>query len=79
MSTTEYNPAEVENIIQESWKKNNSYKATPSKAKEKLNWSAKMKFSDLVSDMMREDLKLMKKEKYILEGGFNSLRSNDED
>ena len=36
MSTTEYNPAEVENIIQESWKKNNSYKATPSKAKEKF-------------------------------------------
>ncbi len=36
MSATEYNPAEVENIIQESWKKNNSYKATPSKAKEKF-------------------------------------------
>ena len=29
MSTTEYNPAEVENIIQESWKKNNSYKIFP--------------------------------------------------
>ena len=36
MSATEYNPAEVENIIQESWKKNNSYKATPSKTKEKF-------------------------------------------
>jgi len=36
MSGTEYNPAEVENIIQKSWKENNSYKATPSKTKEKF-------------------------------------------
>ncbi len=36
MSVTEYNPAEVEKIIQKSWKENNSYKATPSKTKEKF-------------------------------------------
>ncbi len=36
MSGTEYNPAEVEKIIQKSWKENNSYKATPSKTKEKF-------------------------------------------
>jgi len=36
MSVTEYNPSEVEKIIQKSWKENNSYKATPSKTKEKF-------------------------------------------
>ena len=36
MSFTEYNPAEIENTIQESWKENNSYKATPSKTKNKF-------------------------------------------
>ena len=36
MSAKEYNPAEVETIIQKSWKENNSYKAAPSKTKEKF-------------------------------------------
>ena len=36
MSDKEYNPAEVENLIQESWVQNNSYKASPSKTKEKF-------------------------------------------
>ena len=36
MSATEYNPAEIENTIQESWKENNSYQATPSKTKNKF-------------------------------------------
>ena len=36
MSGKEYNPAEVENLIQESWAQNNSYKASPSKTKEKF-------------------------------------------
>ncbi|MDC0442928.1 leucine--tRNA ligase [Gammaproteobacteria bacterium] len=36
MSAKEYNPAEVENLIQESWKQNNSYKASPSETKEKF-------------------------------------------
>jgi len=36
MSAKEYNPAEIENLIQESWKQNNSYKASPSETKEKF-------------------------------------------
>jgi leucyl-tRNA synthetase len=36
MSVKEYNPAEIENLIQESWKQNNSYKASPSETKEKF-------------------------------------------
>ena len=36
MSTKEYNPTEVENLIQKSRKQNNSYKASPSETKEKF-------------------------------------------
>ena len=36
MSSKEYNPTEVENLIQKSWKQNNSYKASPSETKEKF-------------------------------------------
>jgi len=36
MNFKEYNPAKIENLIQESWKENDSYKATPSKTKEKF-------------------------------------------
>ena len=36
MSVKEYNPDEVESLIQESWKQNNSYKASPSQTKEKF-------------------------------------------
>ena len=36
MSVKEYNPAEVESLIQQSWKQNNSYKASPSQTKEKF-------------------------------------------
>ena len=36
MSLKEYNPEKIENLIQESWKQNNSYKADVSKTKEKF-------------------------------------------
>jgi hypothetical protein len=36
MNGKEYNPAEIEGFIQKSWKKNNSYKASPSPTKEKV-------------------------------------------
>ena len=36
MSLQEYKPNELEQLVQESWKKNDSYKAVPSDAKEKF-------------------------------------------
>ena len=36
MSLKEYDPKKIENLIQESWKLNNSYKAKVSKTKEKF-------------------------------------------
>ena len=45
----------------------------PSKAEEKLGWKAKHTLADLVADMMKSDLELMKKDQHILEGGYNIL------
>ncbi|NUM30901.1 MAG: GDP-mannose 4,6-dehydratase [Bacteroidetes bacterium] len=42
----------------------------PSKAKNKLGWEPKYDLKSLVNDMMKSDLKFMKKEKYLLDGGF---------
>ena len=36
MSLKEYNPKKIENLIQESWKLNDSYKAKVSKTKDKF-------------------------------------------
>jgi GDPmannose 4,6-dehydratase len=45
----------------------------PSKAKEKLKWVPEYDLAGLVKDMMRSDLRLMKKDQYLKEGGFNIM------
>ena len=45
----------------------------PTKAKEKLGWVPEISLEQLVDDMMKSDLKLMKKEKYLNNGGFSTL------
>ncbi|UZO81465.1 GDP-mannose 4,6-dehydratase [Aquimarina sp. ERC-38] len=45
----------------------------PSKAEKKLGWKATHSLSDLVADMMKSDLELMKKDQHILEGGYKIL------
>ena len=45
-----FRPTEVETLL-----------GDPSKAKKKLNWSAKTSFEELVKEMIDEDLKLAKK------------------
>ena len=42
----------------------------PTKAKTQLGWEPKYDLNSLVNDMMKGDLKLMKKEKYLQDGGF---------
>ena len=44
-----------------------------SKAKEKLGWEPKYALQDLVKDMMQSDLKLMQKDQYLHEGGYDIL------
>jgi len=44
----------------------------PTKAQEKLGWKPKYDLPALVEDMMSSDIKLMKKQDYLKEGGFET-------
>lgn len=54
-----FRPTEVELLI-----------GDPTKANEKLGWIPEHDLASLVKDMMQSDLKLMKKEQYLKEGGY---------
>ena len=43
------------------------------KAKEKLGWEPKITLEALVKDMMDSDLKLMQKDRYLKDGGYETL------
>jgi GDPmannose 4,6-dehydratase len=45
----------------------------PTKAKEKLGWVPEITLEELVEDMMQSDLKLFEKDKYLKEGGHETL------
>lgn len=45
----------------------------PTKAKLKLGWEPQIKLEELVADMMQSDLNLIQKEKYLGNGGFQTL------
>ena len=45
----------------------------PTKAKKKLGWEPQIQLADLVVDMMSSDLKLMQKDKYLEDGGYQTL------
>lgn len=57
-----FRPTEVELLIGDA-----------SKAKQKLEWEPKFTLKDLISEMIRSDLKLMKKDRYLKQGGFEVL------
>ena len=44
----------------------------PTKAKEKLGWIAEHDLESLVKDMMQSDLKLMQKQQYLKDGGYQT-------
>jgi len=54
-----FRPTEVELLIGDA-----------TKAKEKLGWVPQIKLPELVKDMMQSDLKLMKKDAYLKDGGY---------
>ena len=58
-----FRPTEVELLI-----------GDPTKAQEKLGWKPKYDLDALVDDMIQSDLKLMKKDRYLQEGGFEIKR-----
>ena len=57
-----FRPTEVELLIGDA-----------SKAKEKLGWEPEYELNDLIKDMMQSDLKLMQKDQYLKDGGFDVL------
>jgi len=59
-----FRPTEVELLIGDA-----------TKSRTKLNWIPEYDLKALVEDMMRSDVKLMKKETYLKEGGFRILNN----
>ena len=45
----------------------------PSKAREKLGWSPRVTFPELVAEMMREDLRIAQRDALIKKAGFKAF------
>ena len=61
-----FRPAEVETLLGDA-----------SKAKEKLGWEPKIKFDDLVKEMVREDLKASQRDDLITSLGYHANQSHE--
>ena len=59
-----FRPTEVDLLVGDS-----------TKAKTKLGWQLEYDLPDLIKDMMNSDIDLMKKDKYLKEGGYKPLNS----
>lgn len=57
-----FRPTEVELLI-----------GDPTKVKKQLGWEPKYDLQGLVDDMMQGDLKLMQKDKYLRDGGYQTM------
>ena len=57
-----FRPTEVESLL-----------GDPTKAKEKLGWKPKISFSDMVAEMVREDIQEAKKDEYCKNGGIKTF------
>ena len=57
-----YRPAEVDLLIGDS-----------TKARQKLGWEPRYDLQALITDMMKSDINLMKKDHYLKEGGYRTL------
>ena len=56
-----FRPTEVETLLGDA-----------TKAKQKLGWTPKIRFSDLVAEMMREDLKASERDELVKKHGFDA-------
>ncbi|MDP1864099.1 MAG: GDP-mannose 4,6-dehydratase [Thiobacillus sp.] len=57
-----FRPTEVETLL-----------GDPSKAKEKLGWTPKISFSELVAEMVREDLKAAERDELVKKHGYKAM------
>lgn len=62
-----FRPTEVEVLIGDA-----------SKAKNQLGWEPKIKFKELVKEMIDSDLKIAKRDIHLKRGGFNEIFTNEE-
>ncbi|PVW16450.1 GDP-mannose 4,6-dehydratase [Marixanthomonas spongiae] len=63
---TYHRPTEVDLLIGDA-----------TKCKEKLNWAPQHSLDELITDMMEADLRLFKKEKYLRDGGHDTLNYHE--
>lgn len=61
-----FRPTEVETLL-----------GDPSKAKEKLGWTPKVTFDELVAEMVREDLKAAERDELVKKHGFSVLNCHE--
>ena len=61
-----FRPTEVELLI-----------GDPTKSKSTLNWEPEFTLETLCEDMMKSDIHLMKKDAYLLKGGYKPLNNNE--
>lgn len=61
-----FRPTEVETLL-----------GDPSKAKQKLGWTPKVSFEELVSEMVREDFKAAQRDELVKEYGFQTMDYNE--
>ena len=61
-----YRPTEVETLL-----------GDPSNAKNKLGWTPKISFEELVAEMVREDLKVAERDELIKNHGYNSMNYHE--
>lgn len=61
-----FRPTEVETLL-----------GDPTKAKQKLGWSPKISFDELVSEMVREDLKSAERDELVKQHGYKAFDYNE--
>ena len=61
-----FRPTEVETLLGDA-----------SKAKQKLGWSPKISFHELVTEMMQEDLKAAQRDELVKKHGFEVFNSHE--
>lgn len=61
-----FRPTEVETLL-----------GDPGKAKQKLGWTPKISFDELVAEMVQEDLKLAKRDELIRQHGYKAMDYNE--
>ncbi len=57
-----FRPTEVETLL-----------GDPTKAKEKLGWEPKVKFPELVAEMIREDVRIARRDRLVSQNGFRAM------